>query len=135
MQSCAPNALSGIPAPPSPACLQHWQGLLHLLSLSAGLLSSSLCAAPCRQSLNVTISILCIGTHWEIKQPPTRAWSQGETPDLPSVTTNEHLCLKELICAVRINFLQQPLQKARGDCRAQSAPLQLRHPLVSSGCG
>lgn len=131
------------------ACWMHWPayqhrsaplicstGRVHYIPLTSqqGLLSSSACAAPCRQTLNVTISILCIGAHREMKQPPTRVQSLGETPYLPSAATNERLCLKELPCAVRIALLQQPLRKARGDRRAQHAPLRLMCPLVPSGC-
>lgn len=120
-----------------PASLVCHPGRVHYIPLPSqqGLLSSLLCAVPCRQALNVTISILCIGMQWEMKQPPTRVWSGGETPDLPSATTNECLCLKELPYTVRITLLQQPLHKARGEHRSQRTLLLLTYPLVPSGCG
>ena len=136
MQTCALKALAGIPAPPRPLSICS-AGRVHYTPLPSqqGSLSSSVCAAPCRQTLNVTIiSLLRIGTHQEMKQPPKRVRSQGETPDLPSATTNERLCLKELPCAARIALLQQPLWKARCNHRAQHTPLQLTRPLVPSGC-
>lgn len=72
--------------------------------------------------------------HREMKQQLMRVQSRGETPDLASATTNKHLCLKELPCAVRIALLWQLLWKMRGNLRAQRAPLQLTRPLVPSGC-
>lgn len=119
-----------------PAPLVCSAGRVHYIPLPSqqGSLSSSVCAAPCRQTLNVTISILRAGTHREMKQPLTSVWSRGETPHLPSATTNERLCLKELPCAVRITLLRQPPWKTRGDCGPQRAPLQLSCPLVPSGC-
>lgn len=115
MQSCVLDALARVPEQHGPFRLQCWQGALHHLPSQQGSSALPGCSVPCRQTLNVTISLLLKGMHGEMKQLPTGCRAKGRSqisqmPQLMTVCASKS-CPPFLPRAGRVILLHSPSKK------------------------